>query len=124
MRPLVLLVLAAPAALSLFPGQALAAMDLVGQVREFDVGAGTRPKALAAGPDGNLWFDGVGYRNGEFTDVVGKVTLEGEVTEYTIDAHPGNLGLSDIVAGPDGNLWFTVGGRPLVGRITSDGQVT
>jgi streptogramin lyase len=124
MRRLVLPILAAAAALFVFSGQALAAGDLVGQVEEFDVGAGTRPEALTAGPDGNLWFAGVGYQDGEFTDVVGKVTLRGKVTEYVVSAHPGNLGLSDIVTGPDGNLWFTVGGRPLVGRITPDGQVT
>src|ERR1700761_4742041 len=123
MRRLVLLAFAAAALLAL-PGQALAAENIVGQVREFDVGAGTRPEALAAGPDGNLWFAGVGYRDGEFTDVVGKVSLKGKGTEYTLDAHPGNLGLSDIVAGLDGNLWFTVGGRPQVGRITTQGQFT
>jgi streptogramin lyase len=124
MRRLVLLTAIAGLALSALTGPAIAAEDLVGQVREFDVGAGTRPKALAAGPDGNLWFAGVGYRDGEFTDVVGKVTMQGKVTEYTVNAHQGNLGLSDIAAGPDGNLWFTVGGRPRVGRITPVGQVT
>jgi virginiamycin B lyase len=87
------------------------------------VGPGTRPKALIAGPDGNLWFAGVGYRAGKFTDVVGKVTPRGKVSEFVIDAHDGNLGLSDIAVGADGNLWFTEGGRTKIGRITPAGQV-
>jgi len=123
MRRLVLLLLVASAALSAGAGQAFAAKSLVGQVEEFELGPGIRPEALAAGPDGNLWFAGIGI-GGEFTDVVGKVTPAGQVSEYTVNTHPANLGLSDIVAGPDGNLWFTVGGRPRVGRISVDGQVT
>jgi len=105
-------------------GGAGAAPNIVGQVKEFDLGAGTRPEALVNGPDGNLWFAGIGFDGKEFTDVLGKVTPRGEATEYTINRHPANLGLSDIVSGPDGNLWFTVGGRPRVGKVTVDGQIT
>jgi streptogramin lyase len=123
MRRLVLSILLASAVLSAIAGQAFAT-GLVGQVEEFKLGPGTHPEALVAGPDGNLWFAGIGYSGGEFTDVLGKVTSGGKVTEYTVNAHPANLGLSDIVAGPDGNLWFAVGGRPRVGRITVDGQIT
>ncbi|HEX5988787.1 MAG TPA: hypothetical protein VFY75_01070 [Solirubrobacterales bacterium] len=124
MRRLFLSLLLAAISVSACAGQALAAKDLVGQVREFKLAPGTRPEALAAGPDGNLWFAGVRYLGTGFADVAGKVTPGGEVTEYVIGVHPENLGLSDIVAGPDGNLWFTVGGRPRVGRITTEGQVT
>ncbi len=124
MRRLVLSLLLAALALCACAGQAVAAKDLVGQVREFKLGAGTRPGALTAGPDGNLWFAGVRQLGTGFADVVGKVTPSGQVTEFTLDVHPANLGLSDIALGPDGNLWFTVGGRPQVGRITTEGQVT
>jgi streptogramin lyase len=107
------------------PGTAPAAPNVVGQVEEFSLGAGTRPTAIVAGPDGNLWFAGVQYLSGSsFADVVGKVTPAGKVTEFQPDTHSANLGLSDIAVGPDGNLWFTVGGRPKIGRITTAGDVT
>lgn len=106
------------------PGAAVAAPNVVGQVEEFPLGPGTRPTAIVAGPDGNLWFAGVQYLPGSnFADVVGKVTPAGKVTEFQLDMHSANLGLSDIAVGPDGNLWFTVGGRPKVGRITTAGEV-
>jgi len=124
MRRLVPSLLLALASLAACAGTALAAPNIVGQVREFQLAAGTRPEALVAGPDGNLWFAGLRYVSGGFADVVGKVTPGGEVTEFTVGTHPANVGLSDIAVGPDGNLWFTEGGRPRVGRITAGGQVT
>lgn len=124
MRRLVLTFLLSLASLAACAGTAFGAQNIVGQVEEFQLGEGTRPEALVAGPDGNLWFAGIGYASGLFTDVVGKVTPRGEVTEFTVGSHPANVGLSDIVVGPDGNLWFTEGGRPKIGRITTSGQVT
>jgi virginiamycin B lyase len=97
---------------------------VVGQVSEYELGAGTRPQALVTGPDGNLWFAGVRNVSGGFTDVLGKVTPKGEVTEFVLGTHSANVGLSDIVVGPDGNLWFTEGGRAKVGRITTGGLIT
>lgn len=103
---------------------AVAAPNIVGEVREFELGAGTRPRALVAGPDGNIWFAGLRYVPEGFADVVGKVTPRGEVTEYIVGTHAANIGLGDIAVGPDGNLWFTEGLRPKVGRVTTSGQVT
>jgi streptogramin lyase len=103
---------------------ALAAPNIVGEVREFELGAGTRPAALVSGPDGNIWFAGLRYVPEGFADVVGKVTPRGEVTEYVVGTHSANTGLADIAVGPDGNLWFTEGLRPKVGRVTTSGQVT
>jgi streptogramin lyase len=124
MRRLVLFLLLSLIALSACAGPALAARNIVGQVKEYELAPGTRPEALVAGPDGNLWFAGIRYVTEGFADVVGRVTPQGEVTEFTVDVHAANVGLSDIVVGPDGNLWFTEGGRPRVGRITTGGQVT
>ena len=106
------------------PGVAAAAPNVVGQVEEFPLGAGTRPEAMVSGPDGNLWFAGIQYLGTGFADVVGKVTPTGKRTEFQVGTHSDNLGLSDIAVGPDGNLWFTEGGRPKVGRITTAGQIT
>ncbi|HEX5593487.1 MAG TPA: hypothetical protein VFX35_09075 [Solirubrobacterales bacterium] len=122
------LALAALVALLVLPAAATAAPagqgpPVVGQVTEYELGAGTRPQALVTGPDGNLWFAGIRNVSGGFTDVLGKVTPKGAVTEFALGTHSANLGLSDIVVGPDGNLWFTEGGRTKVGRITTAGQV-
>jgi virginiamycin B lyase len=123
------LVLAALVALLVSPVAAVAAEPkaappVVGQVSEYELGAGTRPTALVAGPDGNLWFAGVRYLSGGFADVLGKVTPQGQVSEFELGTHSANLGLSDITVGPDGNLWFTEGGRTRVGRVTTAGQIT
>jgi virginiamycin B lyase len=119
---LVLLSLSVPgAARATSAGQA---PPVVGQVTEYQLGAGTRPTALAAGPDGNLWFAGIRYVSGGFADVLGRVTPQGQVSEFELGTHSANVGLSDIAAGPDGNLWFTEGGRTKVGRITTAGQIT
>jgi virginiamycin B lyase len=123
------LALAALAALLTFPAAAAAgsiqqAPPVVGQVSEYELGAGTRPQALVTGPDGNLWFAGIRNVSGGFTDVLGKVTPRGQVTEYALGTHSGDLGLSDIAVGSDGNLWFTEGGRTKVGRVTTAGQIT
>jgi streptogramin lyase len=123
MRRLALLLLLSLIAFAAAAGSAPAAKNIVGQVEEYELAPGTRPEALVAGPDGNLWFAGIRYVTEGFADVVGRVTPQGEVTEFTVGVHAANVGLSDIAVGPDGNLWFTEGGRPKVGRITVGGQV-
>jgi virginiamycin B lyase len=119
---LALLPLAVPATAA--ATSAVQAPPVVGQVSEYELGAGTRPTALVAGPDGNLWFAGIRYVSGGFTDVLGKVTPQGQVSEFELGTHSANVGLGDIAVGPDGNLWFTEGGRTKVGRITTSGQIT
>lgn len=120
------LVLAALIALFAFPNAAAGAEPtppVVGQVSEYELGAGTRPTALVAGPDGNLWFAGIRSVSGGFADVLGKVTPQGQVSEFKLGTHSADVGLGDIAVGPDGNLWFTEGGRTKVGRITTSGQI-
>src|SRR5262245_13707122 len=69
---------------------------------------------ITRGPDGNLW-----YTKGA-TNRVGKVTLNGEVTE--IATAPGSLPFR-ITTGSDGNLWFTDRARKVISRITPQGAV-
>jgi streptogramin lyase len=117
-RGLMLAVVVAVAVLggSLALAGASASANPLGGVTEFSAGitAGSYPDAIAAGPDGNLWFtEPEGNR-------IGRITPAGVVTEFStgITASPGA-----ITAGPDGNLWFTEGaGR--IGRITPAGVVT
>jgi hypothetical protein len=71
-----------------------------------------RPRDVAAGPDGNLWFTAA-------HDRVGRVTPAGRITLFSDRLR----GPDQIVAGPDGALWFTaLDGR--IGRITANGHVT
>jgi streptogramin lyase len=75
--------------------------------------------AVAAGPDGNIWFTDPAAR------AVGRITPAGQVTEFPTPSIFGGA----ITAGPDGNLWFvnnvlTFAGDPAIGRITPSGQVT
>jgi len=81
------------------------------QVTRFPVGHGSRPglSGLAVGSDGNLWFAE------EVTNKIGRMALDGTVTEWTAPNPQG------IIAGPDGNLWFMDANG--VGRITVQGSI-
>ncbi len=71
--------------------------------------------AIAAGPDGALWFTNVAGAS------IGRITTTGTVTNFT------GTGIDDpdgIAAGPDGALWFTNGSSARIGRITTTGTVT
>jgi streptogramin lyase len=122
------------AAASLAVGAALcsplARAEPVGSVEHFptkcDVGA------LAAGPDGNVWFTCFQTSAGGKA-IVGRITPQGEVSEFSAGI-PAGVGIGDIVAGADGNLWFTLSagvsgplrrGHPsAIGRVTPAGVVT
>jgi streptogramin lyase len=82
---------------------------------------GTEPIGITAGPDGNLWFTEAS------SDLIGRITTAGEVTEFPISEFPipGIVKRPvSIATGADGNLWFSeiYGGK--IGRITTTGTVT
>ena len=68
------------------------------------------PYAIAAGPDGNLWY----------TDdpTIGRMTPAGVVTTFHVPAEP----FTDIIAGPDGAMWFSTSSGG-IGRISMSGDV-
>ena len=97
-----------------------------GVITEFEIPTPfSGPRALAAGPDGNIWFS-------EFhASKIGRITMDGVVTEFALPRP--NSGPGDITAGADGNMWFvelngTIDGRVVngnkVGRITMRGEIT
>jgi len=95
-------------------------------VKEFPVS--DEPSAIAAGPDGNLWFTEPLTKNHRVSTShrIGKITTSGKVTYYSagISGTPG-----DIAAGRDGNLWFTdplsqINNAQDVAKITPSGAVT
>jgi virginiamycin B lyase len=70
-----------------------------------------------------MWFvELAGQMDGRKVDGnrVGRITMDGKVTEYPIPSQAGSP--INIAVGPDSNIWFTKGG--IVGRVTSDGAIT
>jgi virginiamycin B lyase len=107
-RGLIGLLLVVGAALTM-PAAALA-------IDEFTIPSlASLPTGITAGPDGNVWF--VEYNGNK----VGRITPNGEVTEFTIPFAGGSSAPQEIVAGPDGALWFTAYGTNKIGRVTTDG---
>jgi virginiamycin B lyase len=89
---------------------------------------GLRPRDIAAGPDGRMWFaienpeqnqnpygdTGTGY--------IGAIDAAGSVAQFQLPtAHSRPIG---VAAGPDGNVWFTEYGGNKVGRVTPAGEIT
>jgi virginiamycin B lyase len=68
------------------------------------------PIAIAAAPDGNLYF-------GETTPTVGRITTAGVVTEFTFPATEGTFPIISVTLGPDGNIWFTNNSHSQVGML-------
>src|SRR5215218_8043081 len=79
------------------------------------------PFAIAAGPDGALWFTESGGEK------IGRVTTSGGVSEFPITSPPdpfGNIVPVGIAAGPEGALWFTEFHTGAIGRSTTAGSMT
>ena len=73
------------------------------------------PIAIAAGPDGALWFTNHGNNS------IGRITTAGAVTTYTDPSISLPWG---IAAGPDGALWFTEFFGFSGGHMNSIGRIT
>lgn len=88
-----------------------------GPVTQFPIPtASSRPTAVAAGPDGNVWFVE------SSANKIGMITPTGTITEFAITTLAS--GPRDIAAGPDGNLWFTEANASQIGKITPTGTIT
>src|SRR5215471_10376180 len=74
------------------------------------------PIALAAGPDGNVYYATI-------ENVFGRVTTAGEVTIAGSKVGGDFDFPNSITAGPDGNLWFTTFASR-IGRMAPSGEVT
>jgi streptogramin lyase len=70
-----------------------------GVITEFVVPGFAFPKAITAGPDGNVWF--TGGSNGK----IGRITPSGAIRMVRFSAAQDTAG--GITTGPDGNIWFT-----------------
>ena len=102
-------------------GTGSAAAEPLGTIRHFSTGltTGEVPQAIAAGPDGNMWFTEIGAH-----PAIGRITPTGTITEFSSGLNAA-AELGGIALGPDGNMWFTeAGAHPAIGRITPTGTIT
>jgi streptogramin lyase len=83
-----------------------------GTITEFAIPSGGDPYAIAAGPDGNLWFTEPGAFN-----AIGRCTPSGGISEYPIPT--ANTEVAGITAGPDGNMWFSEEFVAKIGRFSN-----
>ena len=96
---------------------AIGRMDGSGKYTSFPVSTDGEPVAIAAAPDGNIWFT----INGASTQAIGKLTPAGTVTTYSFGQALGSE--FGITAGPDGNVWFTDATANAIGKITPAGKI-
>jgi streptogramin lyase len=79
------------------------------------------PEGITAGIDGNVWF-----AEGDFGTSIGRITPNGDITEFPNGAPASSASGEQITTGPDGNLWFTIQakdsltGTDAIGRMTLD----
>lgn len=114
LRPVALIVGLALAASGLLAAPAQAA---VGDITNFPLNAGSAPRDVVVGPDGNFWVTNSGGNS------VSKVSLAGAVLG-TYAMTSANAGVRDIAVGPDGNLWVTLTTANKIARVTTAGVVT
>ena len=102
-----------------------------GTITEFTAGlhtgsypTGSVPRAITAGPDGNLWFtdQGSAREGGALAGPIGRITPSGQITEF-FDGSIDSLSCGSITAGPDGNLWCTSAGQIVRFGVGSGGGI-
>jgi len=100
-------------------GTGIAGAAPLGVIADFGLSGTSSPRAIVAGPDGNLWFNDMGTPK-----AIGRITPSGAVTEFTAGLNVGSAP-ADLAAGADGNVWFGDRGTSgAIGRITSSGTIT
>jgi virginiamycin B lyase len=87
---------------------------------------GYAPGDIIPGPERALWFTGSGG-----TDILGRITTAGVMTLFPLPIYPrptyngyNNLVPSSITTGPDGALWFASSRVSVIGRMSTQGEVT
>jgi streptogramin lyase len=73
---------------------------------------------VTMGPDGNIWYTEP-YTN----NLIGRLTPNGQITEFPIPGWVHGEGAANIITGPDDNLWFDAVGHNAIGRVHLDGTM-
>jgi streptogramin lyase len=103
-------------------GNRLAKVTSTGVVSGYSLGSTGDARAIAPGPDGNVWFVETS------ANAIGRITPSGVLSVFPLpnpSADPTyRSGVNSLVAGPDGNVWFTELETNRIGRITPSGVIT
>ena len=86
-----------------------------GSRRAIDLGIEESPDALAADPNGGMWF------TERSALIVGHIAADGTVTRARLAESRGSA--TDVATAPDGSAWFAFG-RCFLGRLAPGGAVT
>ena len=78
----------------------------------------SEPGWITSGPDRALWFS-------EDNLKVGRLSLDGKLTQFPLLPGASCVDASGITVGPDGNVWLTDSNcRSMIAKVTPDGKVT
>jgi sugar lactone lactonase YvrE len=77
--------------------------------------AGSLPRGIACGPDGNLWFTEAGASSAGKIGEINPATHA--ITEFAVPHSGSASSPHEITSGPDGNLWFTEALADNIGMI-------
>jgi virginiamycin B lyase len=80
---------------------------------------GVNPMGITSGPDGALWFAGVGGVSAIF-----RLATDGTCSKFRTNQTSSAIAPRMITTGHDGNLWFTAVDPSRIGRVTPAGEVT
>ncbi len=98
------------------PATASAASPSDGKVTEFPIPShDSQPRAMAAHPDGSIWFVETS------TNALGRIDRDGRITEHKVPTP--NSSLRGVAVGADGDLWYTANAANKIGRMAPDGSV-
>lgn len=87
-----------------------------GRVTDFPIVAADGVWAIAAGPDGNVWFSAAD--GPEINPWIGKITPQGQITKYPVSDQ-----VDGIAVGPDGNWWLTMPFMGAIAVMSLDGTI-
>ena len=94
----------------------LGSIDRRGRVTQTPLPAGSGPRGVAYGPDGNMWVTFADHGS------IARIGEDGRISQFRRGIPP-NAQPQFIASGPDGNLWFTLSEVPAIGRITATGRI-
>jgi streptogramin lyase len=77
-----------------------------GEVQLYGLAPEAQPRQIVAGPDGALWFgeNGLARKYGKVSDRIGRITVDGQVSELPV---PFGKGTSRLAPDRRGVVWFT-----------------
>ena len=88
-------------------------------IQEFSLAANSGPVDIAAGSDGNLWF------NEPNVGKIGRMSTSGTlIGEYVVPNASQALPLSGITLGSDNNIWFGDSNSNFIAKIDTSGNIS